>query len=378
MPIALRRLREPFLLAFLALAGFDRGVVAQEPRDEPTWACGIGAQGSMTMAGGRRAGRASLGRGGRLIRYSLERGLQWLAAQQHEDGYWLDPRGEHPDVERTALALFCFLGEGSLPWIGEFSEQVDRSLRWLRSEQDPETGFVGKRSRKRAHRGHAVATLAIVEATVLIANEGREQRLPHLANPEAEWIQLAVDRLRFLRESGDSWPPQARNGLPAEAVHGFSDLALLRHGHLAEFLELRRKDPTARLPTRRNAELLDDEPWQLVRIFDHGFRDDEPRHDPFDRPIQAMLEGAEQRWTDGRSLHPARRVLQTYPMFQFGGRGWQAWEKAEIAPLTNSPEGFGGDIGSWSPAKPDCDRLMTTALNLITLQVYYRYSRVLR
>lgn len=67
----------------------------------------------------------------------------------------------------------------------------------------------------------------------------------------------------------------------------------------------------------------------------------------------------------------------TQVMFHFGGDGWTRWNDAMREQLLKTQD-TGADEGSWSPRPGDPwtgqgGRLMSTSLNLLTLEIYYRY-----
>ncbi len=96
-------------------------------------------------------------------RAALDRGLAWLAESQHEDGYWSSESGVHRDVGVTGLALLALFEAGNTINTGCYRDEVALGLKWLRAQQDPETGLIGER---RAHDflyGHGIATLAVCE-----------------------------------------------------------------------------------------------------------------------------------------------------------------------------------------------------------------------
>ena len=70
----------------------------------------------------------------------------------------------------------------------------------------------------------------------------------------------------------------------------------------------------------------------------------------------------------------------TLAMHNFGGPEWDAWNRKMRRVLIQSQEKQGCATGSWDPLEPTFDiwgekggRLMTTAFNCLTLEVYYRY-----
>ncbi len=68
-------------------------------------------------------------------------------------------------------------------------------------------------------------------------------------------------------------------------------------------------------------------------------------------------------------------------MFQVGGDHWKRWNESMRKAVVDSQRQDKGDDrwGSWDPCDPwaqDGGRIYGTALNVLNLEVYYRYARV--
>jgi hypothetical protein len=98
----------------------------------------------------------------------------------------------------------------------------------------------------------------------------------------------------------------------------------------------------------------------------------------------AMLEGKQyllQNLPDGQILRNSYYwYYATLTMHNFGGSEWDAWNRKMRRILIESQDKEGCATGSWNPLEPTFDiwgekggRLMTTAFNALTLEVYYRY-----
>ena len=90
------------------------------------------------------------------VREMYDRGLQYLANTQSEQGNWTD--GEQgPGI--TGLALMAFLASGEDPNYGLYSGHVRKAIRSIINGQNPSTGFFGG-----SMYHHGFATLALAEA----------------------------------------------------------------------------------------------------------------------------------------------------------------------------------------------------------------------
>jgi hypothetical protein len=71
----------------------------------------------------------------------------------------------------------------------------------------------------------------------------------------------------------------------------------------------------------------------------------------------------------------------SYALFQMGGSKWKRWRKSLEKALLPSQIWKGHSQGSWDPISAwgeSGGRVYTTALSILTLEVYYRFSRLLR
>ena len=67
--------------------------------------------------------------------------------------------------------------------------------------------------------------------------------------------------------------------------------------------------------------------------------------------------------------------------FQMGGKWWKAWQKPLVRALTDNQVEEGHAKGSWTPDGvwgSSGGRIATTALAVMSLQIYYRYTKLIR
>ena len=92
------------------------------------------------------------------VREMYDRGLQYLATTQGENGDWPGGGGEN-GPGTTGMALMVFLACGEDPNFGPYSNHVRRSLRNIITAQDSTTGIMGM-----SMYHHGFAMLALAEA----------------------------------------------------------------------------------------------------------------------------------------------------------------------------------------------------------------------
>jgi hypothetical protein len=90
------------------------------------------------------------------VREMYDRGLQYLANKQTENGDWTDGQ-QGPGT--TGMALMVFLASGEDPDFGRYRNNVRRALRSMISSQDGATGYMGN-----SMYHHGFAMLALAEA----------------------------------------------------------------------------------------------------------------------------------------------------------------------------------------------------------------------
>jgi hypothetical protein len=90
------------------------------------------------------------------VREMYDRGLQYLAGKQTENGDWTDGQN---GPGTTGMALMVFLASGEDPNFGRYRNHVRRALRSIISGQDGSTGYLGD-----SMYHHGFGMLALAEA----------------------------------------------------------------------------------------------------------------------------------------------------------------------------------------------------------------------
>jgi len=90
------------------------------------------------------------------VREMYDRGLQYLANKQTENGDWNDGQG---GPGTTGMAIMTFMASGEDPNFGRYRNNVRRALRSIISSQDSSTGCIGGGSYQ-----HGFAMLALSES----------------------------------------------------------------------------------------------------------------------------------------------------------------------------------------------------------------------
>ncbi len=107
------------------------------------------------------------------IKKSVQKGLDWLANEQNQDGSWTSVIGyklnnkvvggePQPNVGVTAIAGLAFLSAGHFPGRGEYGEVVDGAVNFILSKADPQTGYISYKDTRMYEHGFATLFLAEV------------------------------------------------------------------------------------------------------------------------------------------------------------------------------------------------------------------------
>lgn len=310
---------------------------------------------------------------------SVARGLVWLSRVQSPSGVWkLDgpfpDKGNANDVAGTALGLLPFLGAGKTHKVSKnnpYDKPIERALRALLDMQDKRTGAFS-----RDMYAHGLATIAVCEAFGI--SQDYSLRKP---------AQQALNFIVAAQHTGGGWrysPGQAGD----MSVSGWQIMALksglmagldvpaptLKKAQLflnevtdtktdgAAYIENQPATPTmtaAALLCRQYVQGWGRQNIRLIRGVDNHIKPNSPRSAK----------------KDAYYFYYATQV-----MHNLGGDDWKEWNRAMRDRLIASQAGDKSDAttwGSWSPAGDQWGgsggRLMVTSLNLLTLEVYYRY-----
>ncbi len=335
---------------------------------------------------------------------AVARGLAYLARVQQRAGNWgridaRDPKYGQVAVGKTGLALLAFLGAGHTQASNtEHSRTVARALAWLASVQDETTGHFGEGDAY----SHGIATYALAEcyamtgdaalrpaleravARILAAQD--EHRDPRLAGGWSYYFADGHAFDRWPRTSITAWQVMALesarlSGLDVpdsvfDAARAFlenaraEDGAAMRYSHDPERLQDRYSTLPASTPAGMfalsllGADLASDA-WAPMRGFVLQRRPDGYRYEDDDAFVFRGT-GNVYFWYYG-----------TLAMFRAGGASWTTWNEGMKRTLVPSQAAD----GSWEPIDPYAryarddarDKSYTTALCVLSLEVYYRY-----
>lgn len=323
-------------------------------------------------AGGRyggRAGRANQGRFASLAD-AIAAGNQWWQRQQRPDGSFPDDQGR-PDPIATALVTLALLGDGQTLDAGADTVALRASVGWLLGEQRENGAFAdgGPGSLQQ----HSLATYALAEASGLSTSGALVRGA----------VQAAVGHLFAVRSVDGGW----NDGTPGAASDTLSTVHGLTAVASAEFFAMRGPagprdlapwfDSVAsatgahRLTAATPVDAAPHTAATAAALFARFFAGQDPKQLP------VMKAAADLLLATSDPKDPWGSYWTTYALFQMGGRHWVEWSRRIDRDVVQAQIRDGELKGSWEPAG-GCTRLTTTALRVLTLEAYYRYSRLVR
>jgi len=370
--------------------------------------------GFSTGAYGQRSERSSLWKegGSSATVDAVEAALRWLARHQSAGGSWDDDgwraecqdetcQGRRRDAEAvlweedhdvglTSLSLLAFLGHGQTHRVGKFKTFVHRGFTWLKRQQQADGSFGVRRDSYHWMYDHALATLALAEAYALTRDFSLRKPLERAVrfavearNPGAGWRYAPRDgesdtsvtgwfvlALKAARVGGFDVPDEAFAGADAWFVD-MTDPATGRVGYMHRGGGESGFDVNGRFttpPTNTSVAvacrfLTGEKPSELQAgielILEH--------------PPAWPLEG------EARAVNFYYWYYGTHALFQAGGERWRRWNQAMQEALLPHQRTRGCAHGSWEPLGEWCmtgGRVYATAINALTLEIYYRYRRV--
>ncbi len=333
----------------------------------------------------------------------MEKGLAYLAKRQRAGGRWgrkeLDDKYGQPMIGKTGLATLAFMGAGHTTTSDTmYSDVVSKALAFLISEQNPTTGHIGKTS----SYGHAIATYALGEAFALTED-------PALRGPLEAAVQQIVNSQKASRDplldggwsyyfgdgrESDRWPRASVTAWQVMALESAKLGGIKVPGHVfkrARTFLVNTWDPNrgafrySHDPSRLRSDyplLPGSTPATMFALSLLGADIADKQFAPARRFVQEKAPDGYRYTGDDDFVFKAQGNLYfwyygTLAMFRAGGQDWRRWNSAMKDTLVPAQE----RDGSWRPISiyaeyaqdSDGDRTYTTAMNVLTLEVYYRY-----
>ncbi|MHC4600362.1 MAG: prenyltransferase/squalene oxidase repeat-containing protein [Planctomycetota bacterium] len=377
------------------------------------WNTAIGVGGAAGGCfGSRYGGRRDLAAAGgsRHTEKSLIVGLIWLKNHQNPDGMWscdkfmmnckngtCNGAGSHAEYDTgvTGLATLAFLGAGYTHRRGRFKHVVRKAVQALKARQSADGCYGPKTADGHWIYNHAIATMAMAEAyglsggSSLLRSSAQKavDLLVECQNPYLGW--------RYGRQPGESdssvtgWAVLALKSakiaelhVPDSAFDGalnwfnkVTDEAYYRTGYVTKGDSGGR--PSGAIGKFQSLEAMTAAAL-ISRIFIQGRK---AKNRPEVLGAANLLKQKLPTWdVRGGTIDMYYWYYGSLAMFQLGGTYWDAWNKAMKDALVPTQRRKGCENGSWDRVGvwgQAGGRVYSTALNCLTLEIYYRYGRIL-
>lgn len=322
---------------------------------------------------------------------AVARGLKWIAGHQQEDGSWsfdhitapkCDGKCENPGADAksvnaaTALGLMPFFGCGITPAEGakQYRSCVGKGLKFLVARQQPDGSFYEEGT---GMVSHALATLAITEAYAMTKTKA-------LREP----AQKAVDFIVKSQNPDGGWSKTP--GENSDTIVTGWQMMALRSGYMAylkfpketaqnamEFFDSVQRDDGAKYLRTPGAEEPDAAATAagLLCRFYYGWGKDNPA-------LKAGVEYLSDKGPDAND--PIFTYFATQVLHHYEGPLWRTWNEKmrEQRVETQISDKNSHAFGSWyneDAAVTGLEgggRMAQTAISVMTLEVYYRYSPI--
>lgn len=344
-------------------------------------------------------------------------GLDWLARHQDEDGHWgpdcLGPKGsrcdkEHPcegrggayEAAQTGLAVLAFQAGGNYDFNERrYSENVHRGLDWLAARQGPNGEIVGSRNPvvavsnerqpydSRYMYEHSIATFALAEACAVARSAQR--------HVDEKYLAAAIKAVKFIeaqQHDDGGWRYSNFKPEPSDtSISGWAMLALKTANEadlkverptmtrMTAFFK-RMADPLTGRTHYQNVQYISDATTGVGMMVDE-FINRQPDSELVHLAADYLADEAEGRWSNGHNDKPDYYLWYncTLAMFMAGGEPWKRWnDVVRNHVLSLQLHGTECNRGSWEPNDPwgsEGGRIFSTALAVLTLEVYYRFAR---
>ncbi|HKD37510.1 MAG TPA: hypothetical protein VKB78_11940, partial [Pirellulales bacterium] len=340
---------------------------------------------------------------------AIEMGLVYLAQMQLADGSWslhrfpgateADAGIYRSDTAATGLSLLAYLGAGYDHYDDKYRDTVRRGLEYLLRNQKPNGDLFMPMDRQYSTKefnvnsvarlySHSIATIAVCEALGMTG----DKRLREPAQKAVNFLVAAQSR----RTGGWRYEPGEGGDV---SVTGWAVTAL-KSGELAglqvpkqtyqrasqffDSAQASKQDGSRYLynPDDRQAQLPNDNQRPtmtavalLGRIYTGWSREN-----PNMVRAAEFIKANPPRMSDKYGRDTYYWYYATQVMFQLGGDYWKSWNERLHPMLINSQITGGPYAGSWDPRAPVpdrwgevCGRIYVTAMNLLSLEVYYRH-----
>ena len=378
----------PLLNAAVEAAAADDTVATDDTPEHPL----PNAYANRTPA---RRTAAAIARGGsEATEQAVRRALEWLAANQAEDGRWETVRhgggrgqvgaqrnqatGVGSDHGVTGLALLAFLGAGSTHTTGPHADCVAKGIRFLVDRQRADGSLAGEAEFFATLYCHGMAGIALAESAAMTGDASLRGPLERAVGFTLAMQHPVTGGWRYAAgDKGDTsqlgWQVMLLAAAAQAGLDAGPDSGIDRGRQRARtFLQSVSSGQAGGLAAYRTGE-RPTMPMTAEALFCRPVLG-ATAADPSVREAVAVIAGSPP--TAARPNAYAW-YYATLASFHVGGPQWDAWNRRmQPAVMSLQRQDTGPLRGSWDPDPVwggHGGRVYATAMAALTLEVYYRY-----
>lgn len=159
----------------------------------------------------------------RAVDASIARALEFLATQQTDFGSWrTESWGD--STAMTSMAVMSYLAAGHVPGEGPYGEIINRAVRWVIAEQQPNGMLISKRASHGPMYNHGICTLMLAEVAGMM--EAADARPVRRALEDAIRLILEAQALSKNSRHQGGWRYQTNSRDSDLSVTGWQVMAL--------------------------------------------------------------------------------------------------------------------------------------------------------
>lgn len=308
------------------------------------------------------------------VRELYERGLQFLATTQNENGEWPQGGGE-PGAGPTGMAIMVFMASGEDPNYGLYSLQVRRALRSIISKQDPNTGYLGN---SMYHHGFGMLALAeaygaVEDRQLWAEGDGKNQRSIGVALELA--VRAAVTAQKKNPLGAWRYSPNATDADTSVSGAVLIGLLAARNAGIEVSDEAMDKAISYYMKmTAMSGQVaysgglggLDESLARIsigTLVYSIARRKDLPQ---YKYALELLKQRSDATGASATGYPEYQRYYQAQALFQGDMKSWEKWNKSLIRQLKSAQQADGSMKGQFGP-------LTSTTLSLLALALNYRF-----
>jgi hypothetical protein len=310
------------------------------------------------------------------VREMYDRGLNYLAKTQGEDGSW--PKSMQPGAGTVGMALMVFLASGEDPNFGMYSVHVRKALRNIISGQEASTGYLGQ-----SMYHHGFGMLALAEAYGAVDDRnlwpgGKNERSIGAALELA--VRAAITAQKHNSQNGWRYSPDSSDA--DTSVSGAVLVGLLAARNAGIEIPDQSIDQAIsfyRQMTSSSGQVAYagiggfDESTARVSIatlvYAVARRKDLAEYKATLGFLKERIEGSPDQ---GRGYEDYTRYYEAQALFQGDVEAWAKWNKILIRQLKQAQQPDGSINGQFGPSVTTSFSLLALALNYRFLPIYER------